>query len=103
LLKKSGKIERLDRPYTGLTSRPVAAVVFARPGMFVVSHAIGNNGAIGQAGIFQVSDNKLSPVLRAYVVQIVVSPDGCRIATTASELRPDVPKLKLIDLCAGGS
>jgi hypothetical protein len=101
LLSQGGVIKRIDMPYTEWNRGDVAAALYTQVGMLVISHRVGRNGEVGDAGIYRIIDNKLESILPAYVLAIAVSPNGCDVSIVIQDLKSLAFRMNVHDVCAG--
>lgn len=92
-------------PPTGPWMRGSTYVAPTRRGLFLISHAV-RAGGNGDAGGYLLDGGKLKRVIEGLPTSFAVSPDGCRVALPISQVsrdKPNLPFVKIVDLCSKGS
>jgi hypothetical protein len=102
-LHLDGHVEKIaDIPWGPWRSRSSFFVSPSKIGLLMGSHNFVNEIDLGAAGIYLLRAGKVEKILTGWIQELVVSPDGCKVAFTfAPAVRLKNNVLKAINLCIG--
>jgi hypothetical protein len=101
LLERSGKIRQAVVPAGPWTAGSMDAMP-ARGGWVMSSRARGLQGGFGAAGIYLITDVRVTRLMAGYPHALAVSPDGCKTAVsieTEPKKETARPRVWFIDMC----